>query len=187
MASQGPREAAVRPRDEEETCPLRLRPGKAPTPERPGGPSLSPRFRFRASTRFQVVWPGGAARGRWLHLEALCLVTQSCPTLRPHGLEPARLLCPWDSLGNNTGVGCHALLQGIFPNPGVEPRSLHCRRILTLRATREACTTKTRISERILQSVFKMQMPIRVILKFFENHKMLRYCFLSPEVRVCFY
>ena len=28
-------------------------------------------------------------------------------------LEPSRLLCPWDSLGQNTGVGCHALLQGI--------------------------------------------------------------------------
>ena len=28
---------------------------------------------------------------------------------------PARLLCPWDSPGKNTGVGCHALLQGIFP------------------------------------------------------------------------
>ena len=29
-----------------------------------------------------------------------------------------RLLCPWDSLGKNTGVGCHALLQRIFPTPG---------------------------------------------------------------------
>ena len=29
--------------------------------------------------------------------------------------EPARLLCPWDSPGKNTGVGCHFLLQGIFP------------------------------------------------------------------------
>ena len=28
--------------------------------------------------------------------------------------KPARLLCPWDSPGKNTGVGCHALLQGIF-------------------------------------------------------------------------
>ena len=37
----------------------------------------------------------------------LCvLVTQSCPTLRPHGLEPARLLCRWDSPGKNTAVGC---------------------------------------------------------------------------------
>ena len=39
------------------------------------------------------------------------LVGQSCPTLRPHGLEPTRLLCPWDSPGKNTGVGCHFLLQ----------------------------------------------------------------------------
>ena len=30
-------------------------------------------------------------------------------------LQPARLLCPWDSPGKNTGVGCHFLLQGIFP------------------------------------------------------------------------
>ena len=36
-------------------------------------------------------------------------------SLRPHGLQPARLLCPRDSPGKNTGVGCHALLQGIFP------------------------------------------------------------------------
>ena len=30
-----------------------------------------------------------------------------------YGAQPARLLCPWDSPGKNTGVGCHALLQGI--------------------------------------------------------------------------
>ena len=38
---------------------------------------------------------------------------QSSPTLC--GLQPARLLCPWNSPGKNTGVGCHFLLQGIFP------------------------------------------------------------------------
>ena len=32
-----------------------------------------------------------------------------------------RLLCPWASPGNNTGVGCHALLQGIFPTQGLNP------------------------------------------------------------------
>ena len=37
---------------------------------------------------------------------------------RPQGLQPARLLCPWDSPGKNTAVGCHALLQGIFPTQG---------------------------------------------------------------------
>ena len=40
-------------------------------------------------------------------------------SLRPHGLKPARLLCPWDSPGKDTGVGCHALLQGIFPARGL--------------------------------------------------------------------
>ena len=32
-------------------------------------------------------------------------------SLRPHRRQPTRLLCPWDSPGKNTGVGCHFLLQ----------------------------------------------------------------------------
>ena len=32
-------------------------------------------------------------------------------SLLPHGLQHARLLCPWDSPGKSTGVGCHGLLQ----------------------------------------------------------------------------
>ena len=52
----------------------------------------------------------------------------SCSTvsdsLLSHGLQPTRLLHPWDSRGTNTGVGGHALLQGIFLTPGIEPRSL---------------------------------------------------------------
>ena len=39
----------------------------------------------------------------------------------------ARLLCPWDSPGKNTGVGCHALLQGIVPTQGSNTGCLHCR------------------------------------------------------------
>ena len=35
-------------------------------------------------------------------------------SLRPFGLQPSRLLCPWDSPGKNAEVGCHFLLQGIF-------------------------------------------------------------------------
>ena len=49
--------------------------------------------------------------------------------LRPYGLLPARLLCPWDFPGKNTGVGCHALLQGIFPIQCSNPHLLHCRQI----------------------------------------------------------
>ena len=41
-----------------------------------------------------------------------------------------RLLCPWDSPGKNTRVGCHALLQGIFQTQGLNPGLLHCRKIL---------------------------------------------------------
>ena len=36
----------------------------------------------------------------------------------PPGLSPTRLLCPWDSPGRNTGVGCHALPPGIFLTQG---------------------------------------------------------------------
>ena len=48
-------------------------------------------------------------------------VTQSCPTLRPHGLQPARLLCPWDFPGRKAGVGCHFLLQGLFLTQRSDP------------------------------------------------------------------
>ena len=48
------------------------------------------------------------------------LVTDSCPTLRPRGLQPSRLLCPWDPPGKKTGVGCHFLLQGDCGERGIE-------------------------------------------------------------------
>ena len=51
-------------------------------------------------------------------------VTQSCPTLRAHGLQPPRVLYPWDSPGKNTGVGFHFFLQRIFPTQGSNPRLL---------------------------------------------------------------
>ena len=35
-------------------------------------------------------------------------------SLQPHRLQPVRLLCPWDSSGKNTGMGCHFLFQGLF-------------------------------------------------------------------------
>jgi len=52
-------------------------------------------------------------------------------SLQPHGPQLTRLLCPLgDSPGKNTGVGCHALLQGIFPTQGSNPALPHCRQIL---------------------------------------------------------
>ena len=46
-------------------------------------------------------------------------------SLETYGLQPARVFCPWDSSGKNTGVGCHAFLQGIFPTQGSNPHLLH--------------------------------------------------------------
>ena len=51
--------------------------------------------------------------------------------LSPHGLQPIRLLCPWNSPGNNIGVGCHFLLQGIFPSQGSNTALPQCRETLT--------------------------------------------------------
>ena len=50
--------------------------------------------------------------------------------LQPCGLYFARLLCPWNSLGKNPGVGRHSLLQEIFLTQGSNPGLLHCRLIL---------------------------------------------------------
>ena len=51
-------------------------------------------------------------------------------SLRPHRQQPTRFRCPWGFLGKNTGVGCHFLLQGIFPTQGLNPGLLHCRQSL---------------------------------------------------------
>ena len=74
------------------------------------------------------------------HTQALKPRLQSSPTasvcllfshsvvsdcLRPHGLYSIRLLSPWNSLSKNTGVGCLAFLQRIFPTPGSNLHLLH--------------------------------------------------------------
>ena len=61
--------------------------------------------------------------------------------LWPYGLQPTRLLCLWNFPGKNTGVGCHFLLQGIFPTKGSNPcllSLLHCRQIHYCWASGEA-------------------------------------------------
>ena len=49
----------------------------------------------------------------------LCLITQSCPTLYGCDLPGSSVL--GDSPGKDTEVGCHTLLQGIFPAQGSNP------------------------------------------------------------------
>ena len=48
-------------------------------------------------------------------------------SLWPHGLQPPDSSAHGDSPGKNTGVGCHALLQGIFPTQGLNPGLPHCK------------------------------------------------------------
>ena len=73
--------------------------------------------------------------GLWLsatdHITCMCLVTQSCPTLcNPMDSSPPDSSVHGDSPGKNTGVSCHALLQGIFPSQGSNLGLPHRRQIL---------------------------------------------------------
>ena len=73
-------------------------------------------------------WRGGLASAKSRHKVTVissilgfrcCLVAPSCLTLGdPMDWKPARPLCPWDFPGKSTGVGCHFLLQRIFPTHG---------------------------------------------------------------------
>ena len=93
--------------------------------KRPDWPWTEPHWvmRIRQITRaMPVYFPLTATT--WL-LSGLCvywIASVVSDPLWPYGLYSARLLCWWDSPGKNTGVGCHALLQGIFPTQG---SSLH--------------------------------------------------------------
>ena len=61
----------------------------------------------------------------------MCTSTHSVvsKSWKAYGLWPARLLCPWNSPGRNTGVGSHSLLQGIFPTQGSNPGIPQCRQV----------------------------------------------------------
>ena len=76
------------------------------------------------STRFRVS-------AQFLYVPiSVCLVAQSCPTLcDPMDCSPPGSAVHGDSLGKKIGVGCHSLLQRIFPTQGSNPRLPHCRRI----------------------------------------------------------
>ena len=70
----------------------------------------------------------------WLSWQRICLQCRRqsesesrsvvSNSLRPHGLYS-----PWNSPGQNTGMGSLSLLQGIFPIQGLNPGLMHCRRI----------------------------------------------------------
>ena len=69
----------------------------------------------------------GLKNSRKQHDCPWCCVLCSVMTdsLQPRGFQPARLLCPWDFPGKNTGRGCHFPLQDIFPTQGWNPCLLY--------------------------------------------------------------
>ena len=67
----------------------------------------------------------------YFNMCVMCVSRSVVPdSLRPHGVQPTKLLSPWDFPGKDTGVGHHFFLQGIFPTQGSNPGLLHCRQIL---------------------------------------------------------
>ena len=67
----------------------------------------------------------------YIYITITCEVAQLCPTIcNPMDCRPSGSSAHGDSPGKNTGVGCHALLQGIFSTQGSNPGFPHCRRIL---------------------------------------------------------
>ena len=61
---------------------------------------------------------------------ALCRISSESCSVVSNSLRPHRLYSPWNSPGQNTGVGSLSLLQGIFPTQGLNPGLQHCRQIL---------------------------------------------------------
>ena len=64
------------------------------------------------------------------YIYVLCVFTHSDvpDSLQPHGCSQPGSSVYGDSPGKNTGAGCYALLQGIFPTQGSNPGLPHCRR-----------------------------------------------------------
>ena len=99
------------------------------------GSSTSLIRKSRLSLRSQLpseTFLFGSLQPRW-HLCCLCVFS---PSVVSNSLRPPQTaahqapLVHGGSPGKNTGVCCHALLQGIFPTQGLNPGLLHCRRIL---------------------------------------------------------
>ena len=93
------------------------------------------------------------------------LVAQSCPTLcDPMDCSPPGSSVHGDLPGKNTGVGCHALLQEIFPTQGSNPGLPHCRRILYQLSHKGSQRILEWVSLSLLQQIFPTQESNRGLL-----------------------
>ena len=83
-------------------------------------PYFLPELSVQRVQKLTFLWGLG-----WSEVVVVVFSRSAVPdSLRPPVLQSARLLCPWNFSEKNTGVGCHILLQGIFPTQGWNPRLL---------------------------------------------------------------
>ena len=88
----------------------------------------------------------------------MCLVAQPCPTLfDPTDCSPSGSSVHGDSPGKNTGMGCHALLQGIFLTQGSNLRLPHGRQTLYHLNHQESPRILERVADSFYQGIFPTQ------------------------------
>ena len=90
----------------------------------PNNPRTAPSTKIKKKNPHLLWQRDWNPHGQGLLFQLLLTCSVVSLPLPPHGLQPTRLLCPWDSLDKNTGVGCHALLQGILLTQGTNPHIL---------------------------------------------------------------
>ena len=98
----------------------------------------------------------------------------------PHGPQPTRLLCPWDSPSKNTEVSCHALFQGILPTQGWNPYLLcllYCQMDSLLLAPRE----KSQSNYTPIKKKHVMMAPFTLLLM------LLSLSWLEPLMESCWF
>ena len=77
-----------------------------------------------------VMGPGELGTTSFFRTENWRMPKKKSCSVMSNSLQPHGLYCPWNSPGQNTGVGSLFLLQGIFPTQGSNPGLPHCRQIL---------------------------------------------------------
>ena len=109
----------------------------------------------------------------WNELFTLCCCAYSlllCPSLRACVLQPTGL-CPWDSPGKNTGVDCHALLQGIFSTQESNLSLLyllHCRQILYCWVTGKTQLFTLSLNKKTFHKLFLLLLALISQIKSFQ-------------------
>ena len=105
---------------------------------------------------------------------------------RPYGPWSTRLLCPWDSPGENTGVGCCAVLQGIFWtqrwNPPLLSPSLAGRFFTTSAAWRAPCLNCMCIKTHEMCNI-KSEWRTSLVVQWLRIHSQCRGCRFDPLSR----